>query len=203
MDHKAENKKAYNQYAQKFEEKFKIHVEEYVHKEADIFLTHLLGKEIIDLGSGPGNHALYLQERGYKVLCVDFSEAMLELCKEKGLNTKYMDLEKWDLPDNSLDGIWAYASLLHIPKNKIPEVTKNIKKTLKREGILGIAVKEGSGEDYDTNEKYPGTKRYFTYFNDEDIKKLFEKDFEVLFKSRRVSEEITWLFYLLKVRNKN
>ena len=203
MDYKSENKKSYNLYATKFEEKFKRHFEQYIHKKADFFLAHLPGKNIIDLGSGPGNHAAYFHERGCKVLCVDFSETMLKVCTEKGLDTKYMDIEQWNLPENSVDGIWAYASLLHIPKNKIPEVIKNIRKTLKKEGMLAIAVKEGRGEEYKVSEKYPGTKRYFAYFSDEEIKELFRREFEIILASKTISGNSTFLDYLLKVRSKD
>ena len=177
MDYKLENKKTYDLYAQKFDEKFRDHFQQFVKKEADIFVDTLRGKEIVDVGSGSGNHAQYFQGKGFQVLCVDFSEPMLKLCQEKGLKTKLMDIEEWELPENSADGIWAYACLLHLPKNKIKKVINNFRKTLKPEGILALYVKEGVGEKFETNEKYPGTKRLFVYFNDTEVRELFASDF--------------------------
>lgn len=41
-------------------------------------------RSILDLGCGTGNHAIPLARRGYEVVGVDRSEAMLELAREKG-----------------------------------------------------------------------------------------------------------------------
>lgn len=38
---------------------------------------------------------------------------MIELCKEKGLETHIMDLENITFEDGSFDGVWAYTSLGH------------------------------------------------------------------------------------------
>ena len=200
MSYKLENKKAYNLYARKFEEKFKQHFEENVRKEADLFLAHLPGKEIIDVGSGPGNHALYFKEKGGKVLCVDFSESMLQLCAEKGLDIKFMDIEQWDLAENSADGIWAYASLLHLPRDQIPEVIQNIQRTLHKEGMAFIAVKQGLGAEYEIKEKYSGTKRYFTYFSKEEMRGLLIAEFEIISESTLTIKEQIFLHYLLRLK---
>lgn len=201
MDYKLENKKTYDLYAEKFEEKFGSHFQQYVKEEADIFRSKLSGKEIVDIGSGPGNHAQYFHDKGFQVLCVDFSGPMLKLCREKGLKTKQMDIEDWKLPENSADGIWAYACLLHIPKNKINQVIENCRKTLKPSGILGVVVKEGIGLKVETDEKYPGTRRLFIYFTEEEIKKLFEKQFEIIHSSKTVKNNHVFLNYLLRLKS--
>ena len=40
---------------------------------------------ILDIGSGAGRHALYLQERGYEVLGIDNSPMAIQLCSRRGL----------------------------------------------------------------------------------------------------------------------
>ena len=47
---------------------------------------------------------------------------MIRLCKQKGLNAQIGDLENLPFDDNSFDGIWACASLLHMPKSNLPKV---------------------------------------------------------------------------------
>src|SRR3989344_3878710 len=96
-----ETKKAYDLYALQFDEKFGDYFKEYVVREAQQFLHHLPGPKIIDLGSGPGNHAFFFHQQGYKVLCLDISERMVALCKQKGLPAEVMDIEKISLSPES------------------------------------------------------------------------------------------------------
>lgn len=42
----------------------------------------------LDLGAGNGSNAAYLQEQGWKVLCVDLNETSVELCRQLGLDAK-------------------------------------------------------------------------------------------------------------------
>jgi ubiquinone/menaquinone biosynthesis C-methylase UbiE len=43
----------------------------------------LSGKEIVDVGSGPGRDGLLLQQAGKEIVCVDASEAMVKLSEER------------------------------------------------------------------------------------------------------------------------
>ena len=40
---------------------------------------------ILDIGSGAGRHALYLQARGHEVHCIDNSPLAIQLCRRRGL----------------------------------------------------------------------------------------------------------------------
>ena len=51
------------------------------------------GDRILDIGCGTGEHALYFEKFGMKVTCIDFSNEMVKLCKERGLNAVIMDME--------------------------------------------------------------------------------------------------------------
>lgn len=184
MDYKEELKKAYNQYAKKFDEKFQRRFDDFIRPEADEFLKHLAGKKILDLGSGAGNHAKYFQNKGYNVLCIDLSEEMVNLCGEKGLRAEVMDMENLILPERSFNGVWAYTSLIHIPKRDVPRAVEEIFKVLKSGGVLGLAVKEGTGEGLEADERYPGTERWFSYFTNDEIKQLFENSFELISESK-------------------
>ena len=82
-DYKQKTWEAYERYAGVFDHKYKKHFYSYVLAEAENFVRHLYGNKVIDLGSGPGDHALYFQEKGLDVLCVDFSKEMLQLCNKK------------------------------------------------------------------------------------------------------------------------
>ncbi len=111
-----------------------------------------------------------------------------------------MDIVYLKLPEKSFDGVWAYASLLHIKKAGVPKVIQTIKRVLKPQGIFGFAVKEGEGERLEINEKYPDTRRWFTYFTDNEIRELMEKDFEFLHSSKTVKEKYVFLNYVVRLK---
>ena len=43
--------------------------------------------KILDIGAGAGSHALYLQNKGYKVTALDNSEGCIAVCKERGVES--------------------------------------------------------------------------------------------------------------------
>lgn len=58
---------------------------------------------MLDLGSGPGNHAKYFAVQGFDVTCLDISEPLLARCREKRLKTMRRDLEDLKLPPDHYD----------------------------------------------------------------------------------------------------
>lgn len=200
MEYRDETRKAYDRYAQKFADKFKEYAKNYP-LPADFFLEHLEGKKILDLGAGAGDHALYFKEKGYDVLCGDISERMVEMCRKKGLRAEVMDIENMEVEGKSYNGVWAYTSLLHIPRDKVPEVIKEIAGILRPNGIFALAVKQGEGEGFESSEKYPGERRWFTYFTDEEIRGMTDSLFEILkFSSTEVADGDVFLNYIFKLK---
>jgi len=202
LDYKSETKRAYDKYPEKFEESFIESFDNYIQKKADKFIKLLNGKKIVDLGSGPGNHAEYFHKKGLDILCVDISEEMVKLCRKKGLRAQIMDIENLQLSEKSYDGIWAHTSLLHIPKNKTQKVIDQIIKILKYKGLLSLSVKEGEGERFEIHKKYPDIKRWFTYFTEKEIKKLFGQYFSIIYFSRTKREnKHDFLNYVFQLKN--
>lgn len=190
-DYKEETRKTYNKYPELFDEKFGKYFGKEIKDKADFFLEELKGRKIVDLGSGPGNHAEYFKEKGFDVLCVDISEEMVKLCRKKGLKAEVMDIEDLKLPEKTFDGVWAYTSLLHMPKSKIKNAIKNIHKILKQDGVLSVSLIEGSGEGFEVRDYHPETKRWFSYYNDEEIKGLFGRNFNFMEISSNTSDSKT------------
>ena len=184
MDCKKKTIESYNQNTKEFTEKFKKLMDLIRRYEFQRFIDLLNGKKILDLGCGSGDHSLYFKERGLDVTAIDLSEEMIKLCKEKGLNAFVMDIERLDFKDNSFDGVWAVTSLLHIPKSKLPKVIKKLNLILKDNGILYVCVKEGEGEGL-VEDKSGNTSRFFAFWREEELKKLFE-DYFVLIENEKV-----------------
>lgn len=182
MDYKERTIYSYNKNARNFSEKFKDFMYLKLRPEFEEFLSLLSGKKILDLGCGSGDHAVYFVEKGLDVTCVDLSEEMIKLCKEKSLNAYVEDLENLPFEKESFDGIWAVTSLLHIPKVNLSKVCKNLHSLLKKDGILFVTVKEGEGEEYIDD-------RFFAYWKEDEFLKEFTnftfiKSYKDTFKKR-------------------
>ncbi|MDO8452675.1 MAG: class I SAM-dependent methyltransferase, partial [bacterium] len=201
MDYKTETKKAYDKYAKVFDEKFEIYTTKYITGEIKKFLQTIpKGAKILDIGSGPGNHALRFQQKGFDVTCIDISKSMVEICKQKGLKALQMDFENLVFPKNSFDAVWAYTSFLHIPKSKFEDSLTQVLKVLKKDGIFFLGMKAGNMDGFRNQpKKYPGTKRWFALYIDTELRKFLKRDFIIeQFTKTHVGDGDLYLNYLLK-----
>ncbi|MDQ6532113.1 methyltransferase domain-containing protein [Flavobacterium sp. LHD-85] len=135
------------------------------------------GGKILDLGCGPGHHSIFFFNHGFKVTGVDLSTKMIELAKKesKNIDFKIMDILNLDFKKNSFNAIWASASLLHIPKNKIIPLLKKLKSILIEDGLLYISLKEGKGSHLFKDIRYGGVEKFYVYYKSEEIENILNK----------------------------
>jgi 2-polyprenyl-3-methyl-5-hydroxy-6-metoxy-1,4-benzoquinol methylase len=136
----------------------------------DTFLSHLQpGDHILDAGCGPGRDAVVFLRRGFKVTAIDASSSMVEMAsKAMGQPAFVKSLQEIDYV-NAFNGVWACASLLHVPSSQIDDVMKRIVGALKPGGALFISVKHGDGERFDSD------GRLFTDYNVDSLRALFAR----------------------------
>ncbi|MCD8078646.1 MAG: class I SAM-dependent methyltransferase [Lachnospiraceae bacterium] len=113
----------------------------------DRFMAYLpVGAHILDAGCGSGRDSRVFLEKGFIVTAVDASE---KICKEAekllGQDVLQCTFQKMSFL-NEFDGIWACASLLHVKKDEINLVMKNLRTALKPDGILYASFKYGTKE---------------------------------------------------------
>jgi len=85
------------------------------------------------------------------------------------LNNQVLLLDVKDMDFNSeFDGIWACASLLHLPLVDLPNVLNNCFKALKNNGVMYVSFKYGDYEGFRNG-------RYFTDLNEEKLNNLLSK----------------------------
>lgn len=136
--------------------------------------------KVLDLGCGPGRDSAYLASKGLDVVGIDYSTQMISKAKElhrevKGLSFKTMDMMDLAFSDQEFDGVWASASLLHIPKKHLSSVLKGINRIIKPKGILFVSVMQGSGEKFTVETKYAKPiERFFSFFGPSEIQKYIE-----------------------------
>lgn len=104
------------------------------------------GGSILDLGCGSGRDTLAFYEDEYEVTPLDGSEEMCALAEiHTGLEVLHMTFDELDF-DEVFDGVWACASLLHVPEEDMPDILKKVGMALKPGGHLFLSVKEGDFE---------------------------------------------------------
>ena len=113
----------------------------------DKFLEKLnLDAYILDFGCGAGRDTKYFLSRGYQVDAVDGSEQLCRIASEyTGIKVRQMLFQELDEKEK-YDGIWACASILHLPKKQLREVLKNMYAALKSKGWIYTSFKYGEFE---------------------------------------------------------
>ena len=121
----------------------------------DAFLAALpAGASILELGCGAGQDAAYMLSRGFDVMPTDGSaELANEAEKLIGRPVQIMRFETLDAYE-AHDGIWAEASLLHVPRASLPDILDRIRRALKDDGIFHASFKAGEAEGHDTFGRY-------------------------------------------------
>ena len=123
------------------------------------------GGRILDAGCGSGRDSRAFKQHGFSVVAFDASR---EMCKRA---SELLGEEVWQMRfdeiafDEEFDGIWACASLLHVPVEELPEVIGKLYKTLKNKGTMYASFKYGEG----TTQR---GERTFSDFTEESVKRL-------------------------------
>jgi cyclopropane fatty-acyl-phospholipid synthase-like methyltransferase len=108
----------------------------------DEFLGLLQGKRILDLGSGHGVNANYMQSKGFRVVGIDLSNKMVAHARKAYPDVEFRvdNMAKLQFPTDSFDGIFASYSLIHLTKDVIHPVLKKLNKILRSGGIISVSL---------------------------------------------------------------
>ena len=121
----------------------------------DAFLAALPARAtILELGCGGGHDAAYMMSRGFDVTPTDGSaELAREAEKRLGRPVRVMRFEALDATE-IFDGIWAEASLLHVPRSALPDIFDRILRAVKTGGIFHASFKAGEADGHDKFGRY-------------------------------------------------
>ena len=115
------------------------------------------GLRILDFGCGPGRDLVYFKSMGHEPTGLDGSQSFCEMARAHSdcpvMHQNFLHLE---LPENSFDGVFANASLFHIPKQELVAVLVKLRDALVPKGILFSSNPRGSDEGW-------SGQRYGTY----------------------------------------
>lgn len=187
-------------------EYYNKHAGEYYHSTVDIdmqeywdrFVSLLPdGGCILDLGCGSGRDSAYFISQGFDVTAIDGSEKMCHLASvhigQEVLHLKFSEIDF----DEVFDGVWANASLLHVPRNEMEEILSKVIRSLKKDGVLYMSFHYGDGE-----EEQDG--RCFTNYRRSSLKELIMKFKELeLIEVSKVQDvqperDTQWIYALVR-----
>ena len=137
-----------------------------------------VGSHVLDVGCGSGVKSKYFIDHGFKVTGIDISDKLLEIARREAPEGEFkvLSMTELDSMPETFDGVFAQASLLHIPKKDSGEMVKKMARRLVSGGLLYIAVKEafgGTSEEEVLKENDYGYEyeRFFSYFTMEELEK--------------------------------
>jgi len=123
---------------------------------------------ILDAGCGSGRDSLAFRQAGFEVTAFDASAEMVRLAtRHAGLAVIQMCFEDVDWRDQ-FDGVWACASLLHVPRADLPAVVGKLVAALREDGVLFASFKYGT-------EERDHRGRRFTDLDERGLEALFDR----------------------------
>ena len=119
----------------------------------DDFLARLPdGGRILDVGCGSGRDAKAFRERGYEVEGLERSPELARMAEQHaGCPVRIMSMEELE-DDGRFDGLWASASVLHIPIEARAGLLTRFLRALRPGGTLYLSLKEGGGRRIDAED---------------------------------------------------
>lgn len=123
------------------------------------------GALVLDLGCGPGFDGATLRARGFRVVGLDLSWEMVQLGRAHYPGSYLQaDMSRLPLAAGAAAGIWASASLLHLPRPLMAPVLAEAHRLLAPAGLFYLSLKEGAGEAWQSDSCGQEAPRFFTYW---------------------------------------
>lgn len=138
----------YNQRAAEFWEGTRDHN---VKQNIEALLRHLHGAppmRILDFGCGPGRDLVAFRALGHEPIGLEGSPMLAFMAHDhSGCEVWEQDFLALDLPACHFDGIFANASLFHVPRQELPRVLRELHAALRPDGVLFSSNPRGNNEE--------------------------------------------------------
>jgi SAM-dependent methyltransferase len=103
---------------------------------------------LLDFGCGPGRDLQALTQLGHTAIGLDGAGAFADMAAaDTGCEVWRQDFLSLALPEQQFDGIFANASLFHVPSCALPRVLRQLHTTLKPGGVLFSSNPRGGNEE--------------------------------------------------------
>jgi SAM-dependent methyltransferase len=103
---------------------------------------------ILDLGCGPGRDLKTFKDLGHTAVGVEGAAPFVAMARAwSGCQVWHQDFLRLDLPAQRFDGVFANASLFHVPAQELPRVLAQLHGTLKQGGVLFTSNPRGHDDE--------------------------------------------------------
>lgn len=122
-----------------------------VSQNIDALLRHIEGEPpftILDFGCGPGRDLTTFAGLGHTVTGLEGAAGFAAMARtHSGCEVWQQDFLQLDLPGGHFDGVFANASLFHVPTQELPRVLRGLHATLKPRGVLFSSNPRGENQE--------------------------------------------------------
>lgn len=119
---------------------------------------------ILDLGCGPGRDLKTFSGLGHRAVGIDGAAQFVQMARAySGCEVWQQDFVHLALPDAEFDGIFANASLFHVPSAALPDVLNRLYAALKPGGVLFSSNPRGSNQEGWNGPRYGSYYDYETW----------------------------------------
>lgn len=157
------------------------------------------GGTALEVGSGPGWDADFLETQGVTVRRTDVTRAFIDLQAARGKVVERLDVTTDDL-GGPYDAVLAMAVLQHVEREQLPAVLGRVAGALRRGGAFLLSVRVGDGEQWEVGDS--GNPYFTVLWREPDLCDLLE-DVGLGLEWRHAaedSEESHWLTFLTRRR---
>ena len=138
----------YQQHAESFRDRTRDHD---VSQNIDSLLSHIAGTPpftILDFGCGPGRDLQAFARLGHRAIGLEGAAGFAAMAHtDSGCEVWQQDFLKLELPAGHFDGVFANASLFHVPVQELPRVLGQLYVALKPSGVLFSSNPRGQNEE--------------------------------------------------------
>jgi SAM-dependent methyltransferase len=138
----------------------------------DELAVSIPGGHVLELGSGPGREADYLERLGLRVDRTDATPGFVDALTRAGHEARVLDAREEDF-GGPYDAILANAVLLHIERDQLESVLRSCHAATREGGQLVATFKEGDGEAW--SEAKLDAPRWFVYWREQPLRAVLER----------------------------
>jgi SAM-dependent methyltransferase len=109
---------------------------------------------ILDFGCGPGRDLAYFRALGHEPTGLEGAPRFVEMARATGCEVLAQDFLALALPSAHFHGVFANASLFHVPKQELPRVLGELHTALLPRGVLFTSNPHGADTEGYTGERY-------------------------------------------------
>jgi SAM-dependent methyltransferase len=118
---------------------------------------------ILDFGCGPGRDLAHFRSLGHEAIGLDGAGSFVSMARETGCEVLHQNFLRLSLPKARFHGIFANASLFHVPTQELSRVLGELRETLRPRGVLFCSNPHGPDSEGYSAERYGAFHTFETW----------------------------------------